>query len=62
MLRGKPCVKGTRIPVALLLGYLAAGKSAAEILGEFPDLTEADIAATLGYARNLADFELAPMP
>ena len=60
VLRGKPCIRGTRIPVALVLGYLAAGKSHPEICGEFPDLTEADIEASLEYARDLADFELAP--
>jgi uncharacterized protein (DUF433 family) len=59
ILRGKPCIKGTRIPVALLLGYLAARKTTEEILLEFPDLNEADIDAALDYARELADFELA---
>ena len=57
ILRGKPCIKGTRIPVALLLGYLAAGRTTAQILKEFPDLRAADIAACLDYARELADFE-----
>lgn len=59
ILRGKPCFKNTRIPVALVLGYVAAQKSNGEILAEFPDLSEADIAAALDYARDLADFELA---
>ena len=59
ILRGKPCIKGTRIPVSLVLGYLAAERSTAEILAEFPDLTPADITATLDYARDLADFEVA---
>jgi len=57
ILRGKPCIKGTRIPAALILGYLAAGKDAAAIQREFPDLTTADIAACLDYARDLASFE-----
>jgi uncharacterized protein (DUF433 family) len=57
ILRGKPCIKGTRIPVALILGYLAADKSHADIIADFPDLTEADIAACLDYARDLAEFE-----
>jgi uncharacterized protein (DUF433 family) len=57
ILRGKPCVKGSRIPVALILGYLAAERSTAEILEEFPDLASADVAACLDYARDLADFE-----
>jgi len=57
ILRGKPCVKGTRIPVALVLGYLAAGRETAAILKEFPDLTVTDVTACLDYARDLADFE-----
>jgi uncharacterized protein (DUF433 family) len=60
ILRGKPCVKGTRIPVALILGYLAAGRDTAAIQREFPDLTPADVAACLDYARELAEFEAAP--
>ncbi len=57
VLRGKPCVKGTRIPVALILGYLASQRSAEQIIQQFPELTVADIAACLDFARDLADFE-----
>ncbi len=57
ILKGKPCIKGTRIPAALVLGYLADGRDAAGILQEFPDLTAEDISACLGYARDLATFE-----
>ena len=57
ILRGKPCIKGTRIPAALVLGYLAAGRETDTILKEFPDLAAADVAACLDYARTLADFE-----
>jgi uncharacterized protein (DUF433 family) len=57
ILRGKPCVRGTRVPAALILGYLAAGRDTAAIVREFPDLTADDVAACLGYARDLADFE-----
>lgn len=57
ILRGKPRVKGTRISVGLILGYLAAGKNTADILAEFPDLTTEQIAACLDYARDLAEFE-----
>lgn len=59
ILRGKPCVKGARIPAALILGYLAAGRDAAAIQREFPGLTAADMAACLDYARALAEFEAA---
>ncbi len=57
ILRGKPRLKGTRIPVGMVLGYLAAGKTAEEIIAEFPDLTREQIAACLDYARELAEFE-----
>ena len=59
VLRGKPRIKGTRIPVSLILGYLAAGKSVQEIIGEFPDLAKEHIAACLDYARDLSEYELA---
>jgi uncharacterized protein (DUF433 family) len=55
VLSGKPRIDGTRIPVALILGYLAAGNTHDEIIKEFPDLTTADIAACLDYARDLAE-------
>jgi uncharacterized protein (DUF433 family) len=57
ILRGKPRIKGTRIPVGLILGHLAAGKTSADILAEFPDLNAEQIAACLDYARELAEFE-----
>ena len=57
MLRGKPRIKGTRIPVSLVLGYLAAGYTQDEIIQEFPDLSTKQIAACLDYARDLSEFE-----
>jgi uncharacterized protein (DUF433 family) len=59
VLRGKPRIKGTRVPVSLILGYLAAGNTAEEIIEEFPDITREQIAACLDYARELSEFELA---
>lgn len=56
VLRGKPCIKGTRIPAALVLGYLAAGRDTKTILREFPELKAEDVAACLDYARDLAEF------
>ena len=50
ILRGKPRIKGTRIPVSLLLGYLAAGYTTDEIITEFPDLKAMQIHACLDYA------------
>lgn len=58
VLRGKPRIKGTRIPVSLILGYLAAGKTFDEIVKEFPDLTKEQISACLDYARRLSEFEI----
>ncbi len=55
ILRGKPRIKGTRIPVSLLLGYLAAGHTTDEIITEFPDLKAMQIHACLDYARELED-------
>jgi uncharacterized protein (DUF433 family) len=59
VLRGKPRIKGTRIPVSLVLGYLATGCSSEEIFREFPDLKKEQIMACLDYARELAEFEVA---
>jgi uncharacterized protein (DUF433 family) len=58
VLSGKPRIDGTRIPVALVLGYLAAGSTNDEIIKEFPDLTREDIAACLDYARDLAEYKV----
>lgn len=59
VLRGKPRIDGTRIPVSLILGYLAAGMSADDVRKEFPDLTREQIAACLNFARDLAESEVA---
>ncbi len=58
ILRGKPRLKGTRIPVSLVLGYLAAGSTPEQIILEYPDLTVEQISACLDYARDLAAFEV----
>ncbi len=49
---GKPCIRGMRITVSDVLGYLAAGMSHAEILADFPSLTEEDILACLAFAAD----------
>ena len=59
VIRGKPRIKGTRIPASLVLGYFAEGNTAEEIINEFPDLKKEHIAACLDYARELAEFEVA---
>lgn len=47
---GKPCIKGTRISVGDVLGYLSGGMSVAEVLDDFPDLTAEDIQACFAFA------------
>ncbi|HEX8666112.1 MAG TPA: DUF433 domain-containing protein [Beijerinckiaceae bacterium] len=49
---GRPCIRGMRIAVADVLGWLAAGMSHEEILSDYPELTEDDIRAVLAYAAD----------
>lgn len=49
---GKPCIRGLRVTVGDVLGYLASGMTHAEILGDFPYLTEEDIRACLAFAAD----------
>ncbi len=49
---GKPCVRGTRITVGDILGYLAAGTAEDQLLKEFPQLKPEDIRACLAYAAE----------
>ena len=49
---GKPCIRGTRIWVSLLLDFLANGMSIEEILEEYPQLTEEDIRAVIAYGAE----------
>ena len=49
---GRPCVRGMRIAVADVLGWLANGMSNSEILADFPELTEDDIHACLAFAAD----------
>jgi uncharacterized protein (DUF433 family) len=54
---GKPCIKGTRIMVSIILDYLRAGEPREEILRQYPTLKAQDIDAALGYATWLAHEE-----
>ena len=49
---GKPCIRGLRITVYDILGWLAAGMTQREIIEDFPDLTEDDIHAALAFAAD----------
>ena len=49
---GKPCIRGLRITVSDVLEYLASGMTEAEILADFPELTQNDIRACLAFAAD----------
>lgn len=49
---GRPCIRGMRITVADVLGWLSAGMSHEEILTDYPELTEEDIRACLAFAAD----------
>lgn len=51
---GKPCIKGHRIWVSLILDFLANGMTIAEILDDYPGLEEVDIYACLAYGAEMA--------
>ena len=51
---GKPCIRGTRIWVSLILDFLAAGESVESVLATYPQLTADDVRAALGYAAEVA--------
>ena len=59
---GKPCVRGTRIWVSLLLDLLASGVSEREILNEYPQLQHEDILAAIGYGAEAARERIIPVP
>jgi len=62
VMAGKPVIKGTRIPVELILRMLSQGISAEEILEEYPHLTKVDVQAALAYAAEaLAVEEVFPL-
>jgi uncharacterized protein (DUF433 family) len=54
---GKPCIKGTRIMVSIVLDYLKAGETFDEIRRQYPTLTAGDVRAALAYAAWLAHEE-----
>ena len=49
---GKPCIRGLRITVSDVLGYLASGMSAEQIMDDFPELTRDDVQACLAFAAD----------
>lgn len=58
---GKPCIQGTRIPVELLLEDLAAGLSVAEVLEQYPQLTQQDVLTAIRFAGEAVHRQHPPM-
>ena len=59
---GKACIRGTRIPVAVVLANLAGGLSPDDIIRSYPSLTRRTIQAALAYAADLAEERVLPLP
>ncbi|MBW3613827.1 MAG: DUF433 domain-containing protein [Actinobacteria bacterium] len=58
---GLPCIRGLRIPVTTIVGQLAAGRTHAQILADFPELEEADIYAALEFAAEAVQEREVPL-
>ena len=54
---GKPCIKGTRIPVYLIVSLVAEGESIESIIQDYPSLTPEDIKTAIHYAAKLCKYE-----
>jgi uncharacterized protein (DUF433 family) len=57
VMMGKPCIKGTRITVELILRKLGAGRSISDLLEAYPKLTEDDVRAALAFAAEYMQHE-----
>lgn len=62
VVHGKACMRGTRIPVAVVLANLADGLSPDEIIQSYPSLTHEGIQAALAYAAELAQERVLALP
>jgi len=58
ILAGKPVIKGTRIPVYLIIELIATGMNIKDVLKEYPELKEDDVKAALLYASRLLEREI----
>lgn len=59
---GRPCIKGTRVWVSLIVDNLAAGVSEQELLEAYPQLTIEDLRAALAYAAEMTRERIIPIP
>ena len=58
---GKPCIKGTRIWVSLILDFMASGSSMNELLEEYPQLKREDILACIAYGAEMSRERFIPI-
>ncbi len=59
---GKPCIKGTRIWVSLVLDLLAGGMSEVDLLADYPALAHDDVLAAIAYGAEAARDRIIPVP
>lgn len=59
---GKPCIRGTRIWVSLILDFLASGETPQQIRANYPQLTDEDIRAAIAYGAEVARERIIPVP
>jgi uncharacterized protein (DUF433 family) len=59
---GKPCIRGTRIWVSLILDFLAAGSAVEEILADYPHLQRDDVLAAIAYGAEMSRERFVDLP
>jgi len=59
---GKPCIRGTRLWVSLLLDFMASGATPADLLNEYPQLVMEDILAALAYGAEMSRKRYVELP
>ena len=59
---GKPCIKGTRLWVSLILDLLATGTAESELLAEYPQLAHDDVLAAIAYGAESSRERVLPVP
>lgn len=59
---GKPCIRGHRIWVSLILDFLANGMTVEEILGEYPSLAREDVLACIAYGAEMSRERYVELP
>ena len=59
---GKPCIRGTRLWVSLILDFLAAGATVEEVLAEYPQLRREDVLAAIAYGAEMSRERFVDLP